>query len=674
MEPGGKPSPEEKNPFWKPAISIFVLALALWGVDRSQNFPVVSVLGGLGFVCAIFAAAVSVLGQDRYHRLIGLSLDGLRWAAAKASRGVWDTVRGSVGLARRRRASIAVVTGMLVVAAAGAVVWLSVPGEADTGCPHPGELRLLTTPASLSSYQELARRYERYTADQRRDHPHCPTEHLYVYAAQPDLVGPALVHSWRPDGDLVPEVAFGPQPDAWLPESTLDVRVVQELAGRSWLRDPVRASQSIGSSALVLASSAPIDGLPTSAATWSEAVEAVIKSRTGLLAPDPQASTAGLFAMSTYLRGPSGPVELIEARMRQQFIDSSGAVLRDDDPATMCRFAGAKATGNRAVITSQETWQRYIDGQRLGESCPAGPRRGGQLVTLDDSPVLDHPMVDLDWTSDTRRAALVVFLDWLATSSGEDARKAIGLGPPRSDCTVLLKPDRQGQDPNGPRESPLTVADPCMPKGLEDALRRYREAQRPGAVLLAVDASGSMGSMVGRDGPTRLAVAIQAVDRALDQIGPRDAVGVWTFAGQGHTGVPPAPGDQVQRSLVGQTLEQARSGGITPLYATVLAGLAEVGRYGVGDAVEPLRALVVLTDGDDSSKTPVMEVAAHVQQLTLGPAAPRLFIVATGSASCVGANGLHVLTDAGRGTCYPTELSQVGQTMAALFESLWKGQ
>jgi hypothetical protein len=33
-----------------------------------------------------------------------------------------------------------------------------------------------------------------------------------------------------------------------------------------------------------------------------------------------------------------------------------------------------------------------------------------------------------------------------------------------------------------------------------------------------------------------------------------------------------------------------------------------------------------------------------------------------------------VLTDAGRGTCYDTELSQVGQTMAALFESLWKGQ
>jgi Mg-chelatase subunit ChlD len=206
-------------------------------------------------------------------------------------------------------------------------------------------------------------------------------------------------------------------------------------------------------------------------------------------------------------------------------------------------------------------------------------------------------------------------------------------------------------------------------------LSRYREAQRPGAVLLSVDASGSMGAAVGRDGPTRLAVAIQAVDRALDQIGPRDAVEVWTFAGQGYAvQVPLGRGDEHQRSLVGLKLNQVRPEGTTPMYNTIFAGLAKVGGYGVGEAVEPLRALVVLTDGEDSGKTSVTEAAARVRQLTLGPAAPRLFIVAAGEASCAGANGLHVLTDAGRGTCYDTGLSQVGQTMATLFASLWKGQ
>jgi hypothetical protein len=675
MEPGRKRDPAEKNPFWKPAIATFVLALALWYGERSQNFPVFSVLGGLGFICALFAAAVSVAGRDRYRHFMERIQDGLQQAADRVGRGVRGALGGAATLAERHRAIVAATAALVLFAVGGVVVWLSTPGEAETGCPHSGELRLLTTPAGLASYQELARRYERYTADQNRDHPHCPTEHLYVYDARPDLVGAALIHRWSPNGDLVPDVVLGPQPDAWLPESTVDVRAVQDLAGRSRLRDPVRASRSIGSSALVLASWAPIDGLPASAATWPQAVGAVIGSGARLLAPDPQASTAGLFAMSTYLRGASGPVELNEARRREQLIDRSGAVLRDDDVATLCRFAGADGPGNRAVITSRQTWQRYVDGQYLGEACLVGAGQGGHFVALADSPVLDHPLVDLDWTSDTRRAALGAFLNWLASSAGDDAREAIGLDLPRPDCTVLLNPDRQGRDSKGSEESPLSVADPCMPGGLEDVLRRYREAQRPGAVLLSVDASGSMGATVGRGGPTRLAVAIQAVDRALDQLGPRDAVGVWTFAGQGHTGqVPIAPGDEPQRSLVGLKLKQVRPGGTTPMYDTVFAGLAEVGRYGGGDAVEPFRALVVLTDGQDSGQMPVKDAADRIAQLTLGPAAPRLFIVATGEASCAGANGLHVLTDAGRGTCYDAALSQVGQTMAALFESLWKGE
>ena len=682
MESGEKPVPAAKNPFWKPAISILFLALAYWYLDRSQNFPVFSVLGILGIACAIFAAAVAVLGHDRYHRLIEWVLDWLGRAVRAVGRAMLAALRGIGRLIERYRAAVSVATA-LVLSAAGVLVWLSMPSEADTGCPHPGELRLLTTAAGLAPYRELASRYERYTADQRRDFPHCPTEHLYVYAAPPDLVAPALVQRWRPDGDLVPEVALGPQPDAWLPESTVDVRVVQDLADRSWLRDPVLASRSIGSSALVLASMAPIGGLPavttTTGTTWPEAVEAVISSGAGLLAPDPQASTAGLLAMSTYLRGASGLVGLNEAHLRQQLIDVSGAVLRDDDLATVCRFAGATGQGagpgNRAVITSRQTWRRYMSGQRLGESCPAGKERDGRLVSLAGSPVLDHPLVGFDWTTNSRRAALDAFVDWLETSSGDDARRAIGLDPPLIDCKVPLMAPERGQDPKAPKESPLTVDVPCLPKELEDTLSRYREAQRPGAVLLAVDASGSMGATVGRDGPTRLAVAVQAVDRALDQIGPLDAVGVWTFGGQSYANaVPAARGDQVQQALVAQKLGEIKAGGATPMYVTVLAGLAEIGRYGRGEVPEPTRALVLLTDGEDSGTTPVTEVAAQVQQLTQGMAGPRLFIVATGSASCAGAKGLRLLTDAGRGTCYDTELNQVGQTMAALFESLWKGQ
>jgi len=214
-----------------------------------------------------------------------------------------------------------------------------------------------------------------------------------------------------------------------------------------------------------------------------------------------------------------------------------------------------------------------------------------------------------------------------------------------------------------------------MPAGLEDASDRHDEARHPGAVLLAVDSSGSMRAPVGRDGPSRLEVGIQAVERALDQLGLRDAVGVWTFAGQGHAErVPMTKGDRLSHPDVGQKLRQVAPDGTTPLYDTIFAGLAEIGKYGTQEPTAPLRALVVLTDGQDSGRTSVGAAAARVQELTQDPAAPRLFIVATGQASCAGTNGLHQLTDAARGTCYETELSQVSQTMAALFESLWKGQ
>jgi Mg-chelatase subunit ChlD len=184
-----------------------------------------------------------------------------------------------------------------------------------------------------------------------------------------------------------------------------------------------------------------------------------------------------------------------------------------------------------------------------------------------------------------------------------------------------------------------------------------------------------MGDQSAPGGPTRLDVAIQAVDRALEQIGERDAVGVWTFAGQGHTPqVPLARGDATQLSLVRQKLKGFKPEGTTPLYDTVFAGISEVVRYGAGDGVQPFRALVVLTDGENTGGMTVRDAAARVRELAPDPAAPRLFIVATGEASCTGANGLQLLTDAGRGTCFDTAPSQVGPVMVQLFESLWKGQ
>jgi len=239
-EEGGKPAAEEKNPFWKLLTPIAVLALALWVAGRSENFPVLSVLGILGILCLIIAAWAAI-DPVRYRSFVEWLLKLLGMAVRKAITGVRTAPQVLGALVKRYRGAIAAGVVLMLAATVG-VIWLSATGEAETGCPHAGELRLLTTPADLANYQLLAHRYERFTADKNVDDPHCPTEHLYVYSALPDQARQALAHRWLPEDDFVPDLVVGPQPDAWLPESTLDARVVQQSADDSKLLDPVRAA------------------------------------------------------------------------------------------------------------------------------------------------------------------------------------------------------------------------------------------------------------------------------------------------------------------------------------------------------------------------------------------------------------------------------------------------
>jgi hypothetical protein len=176
-------------------------------------------------------------------------------------------------------------------------------------------------------------------------------------------------------------------------------------------------------------------------------------------------------------------------------------------------------------------------------------------------------------------------------------------------------------------------------------------------------------------GLTRFDLASRAVGQALGQMGPADQFGLWVFPGAGGRGyrkvVGVAAGDQRHREATGTALQAVRPGGGTPLYDTIVAGLRAVARPAGG--IEP-RALVVLTDGQDTSSG-ISAVAARqsVRDLARTTGA-RLYVVATGEASCGGPQGLRNLAAAGLGGCFDADPDQLPDAIAQLFDVLWKGQ
>ncbi len=622
-------------------VAVVMLAAANWALEQASVTPWVGLVGAV----AVAAVTMSVAGYlSAVARLV-------------------DAVAGN----RAIQVVAALVALTLVGALVGPALWHRIvtavgggPAFAG-GCPHPSELRILTSADGLEPARELARSYVRWTAD-RNDH--CPTVYAFVYAAGTSSAAyTALARGWHADDTQHPLVTVGPRPDVWLPDSTVDVRAVRDLARRENLPAPIRASTSIASSPMVLATQAPLSVATDPGATWPQLLSTILDgTQPGLLAPDPETSSAGLLAASGYLSGPGGTlVPLAVARKRERAIIAAGAVAGEGDAALLCRWGrhGAAVTSPRVVVTSDQMWRRFVAGDPLGAGCPGGPPppSGGHVVPAPaGTPVLDHPFVELAWSTTAQRSGVGAFRQWLSGASGTDALKAVGLRPARHDCSGLEN-------------------NPCVPTDLGAMLELYRKAQEPGRVLLALDASGSMAAPIGPAGATRFGIASRAVIQALGQMGPKDQLGLWIFPGAtGGSRQELASIDQSdgqRREYITNVLRTVHPMGGTPLYDTVIAGMKPVA--GAGADTQP-RAVVVLTDGRDTASSITAEAAEQAVGNLATTTNVRLFVVATGEASCQGPQGLEKVAGAGLGGCFDANPDQVGATIAQLFDVLWRGQ
>ncbi|GAA4147166.1 VWA domain-containing protein [Actinomadura keratinilytica] len=281
----------------------------------------------------------------------------------------------------------------------------------------------------------------------------------------------------------------------------------------------------------------------------------------------------------------------------------------DSAPAALCA-AGDGATPI-ALVVPQYVVAAYNAGQ-LGAAGCRRPSKGNayELISASDVPALDHPLLRVHWRGQSNRkrdTAIDRFRDWLRDNLPQNGFEEAG--------------DRSLP---GPRAADF-----------DSTLDSYFGYRKRVSVVFLLDTSNSMGKQHVRNG-TSLDRGRRLIREALDRLGDRDMVGLWSFPGDGAQArevqqLSPVREDQlraVQDKLAG--LNRAR--GSSPVFAgTVLAAQQTAP---VQDAV-----IVVVTDGDDwlpSGSRYADRTAEDVKQATKGGAGLR--ILAVGVEQCAEAD------------------------------------
>lgn len=621
----------------------------------------------------IFAAVLAAVGVAAGQLSTGWPDSLLRWilllvgsAAAGAgvstelARYLWDRVKSFldwIPTVRLRRALLILLALVLAVVAGRAIAvfgprLLHGIRIETSGCPHPAQLTILTTPEGLQSAREIARSYESHTA---RENFGCAEAEIYVYPAVPEEAQQAVASGWAEDR----LTTLGPRPDLWLPGST--DYTVEPATTHGALAEV--DSVSVASTPIVLAVPGSLLGddvrVSRTGVTWSKALEQVWRRQWAVARPDPAGSLVGRLAtMAIYdslARENGSPLTVTEARVLESRLD---AALDDfgyplgGELDLLCRHL-REPEPRAAVIVTEHQMRRFNHELVLGGACAVLPspahinRMEGIYPT--GTRGLDYPVIRLGWTDssiDQRRQARE-FSRWLTTAGGRAALFDAGLRPHGYSGGL-----------------PGVVFDPAPPaeEALATVIDLHEQATRPGRVLLALDASGSMRAAAG--GRSRLDVAKQGISTTLALLGQDNELGLWVFRGSGRRElVPLGPGER-QSDLVKQALPGVTAGGDTPLYDTILAGVTTL----AATDDQAVKAMVVLSDGEDSGST---ATAGDVVKAA-SEAGVRVFVIAVGEASC-SSRALVDITGKSAGSCRQVTFDALEEQLSEIFTLLWKG-
>ena len=572
-------------------------------------------------------------------------------------------------LRRHWKPVTAVLAVIVMVAAAG----LTYSVARSTACPPAQQLRLITDPAMIDDTRALVAAYERSTAE---GHDGCPDTRIYAYSAtSATILGNLQSNRWLDQFDALDRV--GPRPDIWLAETGHQV----DLANQNPPTTAKFAAETIARTPLVLAvpdGPATIDAEPV---TWAQLINR-FTDPTPLLVRG-TANTDDLDMLATIAMYESEAktedrLSFVFVEQRIQTAIDAGSFPAGNATDLLChrrQFATPgrtvpPGTGQAAIVATEQEVIRYNRGT-LGEAgCgPSGRTpEGHRLRALYPSDTLDQDIqfVELRWdtpgqdpTTAERERAVRDFRGWLTSAAGKQAIVGLDLHAPDDEYPI---DDGWGADPNASPPS-----GPVQPKRWQDANLDRIRAQQPSSLLFAVDSSGSMGAPASNG--TRQQVAAAAILSGLEALGSQDEFGLWTFSTaseSGHVeGVPIGLRDASRLAAADAFLKNVRSDGDTPLYRTLVDGAEQVSRTGGPDSPRAFRAVVVLTDGEDTASDIGADKAVEVANARN----VRIVLVTVGDVRCATA-GLIALTTSTGNRCVdadPTDPSrQVAEVVADL--------
>ncbi len=227
----------------------------------------------------------------------------------------------------------------------------------------------------------------------------------------------------------------------------------------------------------------------------------------------------------------------------------------------------------------------------------------------------DHPFAvpNAAWVSDEQRAAAKVFTDFVLTKDNQQKVMESGFRPANKDVPLASPISTDlGVDPSQPKTL-LPVPDPSTLAAVQQS---WQLVKKQADVMILVDTSGSM-----RDND-KIGQVKAAIKIFLDDQAGKNNVGLMRFSTNVQT-VVPLGNLESQRADIEAQVDSLSASGNTSLYDAVIAAMKQLS---LSSDVSRIQAIVLLSDGQDTSSTASVNDAVRAISVARNGRTPVLVI------------------------------------------------
>ncbi|MDR7273669.1 substrate-binding domain-containing protein [Catenuloplanes atrovinosus] len=416
------------------------------------------------------------------------------------------------------------------------------------------------------------------------------------------------------------------RPDIWSPSSSVWVeRLRASVAERPGRVTGVGAARSLATTPVVIAMPQPMAralGWPETPIGWRDLLALArdpngwgakghpewgrfrfgktnpLESTTGLLATVASASAlSGAPSLTTdTLPGVAGDLRDLElatvhyGSQPHAFLGNLYNAAQEDDGLG---YISAVALEEKVVLDYNQG--TILDDPPRQETAPRQPLAA--VFPSDGTIVQDHPALVLDaaWVTPERRLAAEDFLAF----AGENAEMFTDAGFRDAEGKPGTPHTTEAGTVPTPVYQPVRTPDIGVIDGVTEL---WEQTRRRADVLVVMDTSASMNTMVEAAGRSKLALARSAAAQVPRHLTADDRVGLWEFSGELGAGPTPwrpllAPGPVADVSgEFGSEVQALRAAGPTALYATTRAAVREMTARADPDRIS---AVILISDGEN---------------------------------------------------------------------------